>query len=37
MMGFKAFHSAKSTIAGIEMLHMLRKDQHDDTPNKSIF
>tara|TARA_R110001606_G_scaffold166510_1_gene310996 strand:- start:56 stop:514 length:459 start_codon:yes stop_codon:yes gene_type:complete len=27
MMGFKAFHSAASTIAGIEVAHMIRKDQ----------
>ena len=27
MMGFKAFHSAQSTIAGIEVAHMIRKSQ----------
>jgi putative transposase len=27
MMGFKAFHSAKATIAGIETAHMIRKEQ----------
>ena len=27
MMGFKAFHSAKATIDGIETAHMLRKGQ----------
>jgi putative transposase len=27
MMGFKAFHSAKATIAGIETAHMIRKGQ----------
>ena len=27
MMGFKSFHSAKSTIAGIETAHMIRKGQ----------
>jgi putative transposase len=27
MMGFKAFHSAKATIAGIETAHMSRKGQ----------
>ena len=27
MMGFKAFHSAQSTIAGIEVAHMIRKKQ----------
>ena len=25
MMGFKAFHSAAATIAGIEVVHMIRK------------
>jgi len=25
MMGFKAFHSAQTTIAGIETAHMIRK------------
>ena len=28
MMGFKAFHSAKATLSGIELHHMLRKAQH---------
>ncbi len=27
MMGFKAFHSAVATIAGIETAHMIRKGQ----------
>ena len=27
MMGFKAFHSAKATIDGIETAHMIRKGQ----------
>ncbi len=27
VMGFKAFHSAAATIAGIEAVHMIRKDQ----------
>jgi putative transposase len=27
MMGFKAFHSANATIAGIETAHMIRKGQ----------
>jgi putative transposase len=26
-MGFKAFHSATATIAGIEVAHMIRKGQ----------
>ena len=33
MMGFKAFHSAASTIAGIETAHMIRKGQ---TPTDSM-
>jgi putative transposase len=31
MMGFKAFHSARATLAGIELHHMLRKGQHQQT------
>ncbi|WP_152968842.1 DDE-type integrase/transposase/recombinase, partial [Brucella abortus] len=27
MLGFKAFHSAAATIAGIEVAHMIRKNQ----------
>jgi putative transposase len=27
MLGFKAFHSATATIAGIEVAHMIRKGQ----------
>ena len=27
MMGFKAFHSAAATIAGIKAVHMIRKGQ----------
>ncbi|MDR6433731.1 transposase-like protein [Brucella pseudogrignonensis] len=27
MLGFKAFHSASATIAGIEVPHMIRKNQ----------
>ena len=30
MMGFKAFHSAKATIDGIETAHMIRKEQLSD-------
>ena len=30
MMGFKAFYSAKATIAGIETAHMIRKGQLSD-------
>lgn len=37
MMGFKAFHSAKATIAGIELHRMLRKGQHKNAANQTIF
>ena len=37
MMGFKAFHSAQATIAGIELHRMLRKGQHVNAANQSIF
>jgi putative transposase len=30
MMGFKAFHSAKATLDGIETAHMIRKGQLSD-------
>lgn len=33
MKRFKAFHPAEATLAGIELHHMLRKEQH----NQSIF
>ncbi|MGZ3763003.1 MAG: IS6 family transposase, partial [Mucilaginibacter sp.] len=29
-LGFKAFHSAKATIDGIETVHMIRKKQLSD-------
>jgi putative transposase len=37
MKGFKAFHSAKATLAGIELHHMLRKGQHLQAENQAIF
>ncbi len=37
MMGFKAFHSAKATNTGIELHHMLRKGQHQNSDALSIF
>ena len=37
MRGFKAFHSAKATLAGIELHHMLRKGQHKQSAHLSIF
>ena len=36
MMGFKAFHSASATIAGIEVAHMIRKCQFTND-NRSPF
>lgn len=36
MMGFKAFHSASATIAGIEVAHMIRKSQFTND-NRSPF
>jgi putative transposase len=35
--GFKAFESAKATLAGIELHRMLRKEQHKESANRSIF
>ena len=37
MLGFKAIHSAQATLAGIELHRMLKKDQHIDTENASVF
>ena len=37
MKGFKAFHSAEATLAGIELHHMLRKEQHNQSDNQTIF
>jgi len=37
MKEFKEFHSAKATLAGIELHHMLRKEQHLQAGNQSIF
>ena len=31
MLGFKAFYSAQATLAGIEVAHMLRKNQLSQT------
>ncbi|SBW16188.1 hypothetical protein BR10RB9215_C20859 [Brucella sp. 10RB9215] len=36
MMGFKAFHSASATIAGIEVAHMIRNKQFAKD-NRSLF
>lgn len=37
MLGFKAFHSAQATLAGIELHRMLRKGQHRASNELSIF
>ena len=37
MRGFKEFGSKKSTLAGIELHHMLRKGQHTQASNQTIF
>lgn len=37
MKGFKEFHSAAETLAGIEHHHMLRKNQHTQSANQTIF
>jgi putative transposase len=30
MLGFKSFEAAQSTLVGIELMHMLRKGQHEE-------
>jgi putative transposase len=37
MKGFKAFYSAEASLAGIELHHMLRKWQHNESSNQTIF
>ena len=37
MRGFKAFHSAEATLAGIELHYMLRKKQHRQSNDMTIF
>jgi putative transposase len=37
MMGFKFFDLAKATLAGIELHRMIKKGQHKDCANRSIF
>ena len=37
MKGFKEFYSAKATLAGIELHHMLRKEQHLHAGKQPIF
>ena len=35
--GFKTFHSAEATLSGIELHHMLRKNQHTQSSSMTIF
>ena len=37
MLGFKTFDTAKATLAGIELHHMLRKGQHQQAANRTLF
>ena len=37
MLGFKAFHSAEASLSGIELHHMLRKNQHKQAANMVVF
>jgi len=37
MRGFKAFYSAEATLSGIELHHMLRKKQHSQSNDLTIF
>ena len=37
MRGFKEFHSAEATLSGIELHHMLRKKQHHQSNDMTIF
>ena len=37
MMGFKGFHSAEATLAGIELHRMLKKGQHKTAANQPVF
>jgi putative transposase len=37
MLGFKSFDSAKATIAGVELHHMLRKGQMVNSANMPVW
>lgn len=37
MLGFKAFHSAEATLAGVELCRMLKKGQHVGAKNTAVF
>jgi putative transposase len=36
MLGFKSFHSASATLAGIEVAHMIRKGQFDQQERSGV-
>ena len=36
-LGFQAEHSASATLEGIELHHMLRKGQHENSANLTVF
>ncbi|KTD55263.1 transposase [Legionella sainthelensi] len=37
MKGFKAFHSEEAMLTGVELHHMLRKKQQNQSANQTIF
>jgi transposase-like protein len=37
MLGFKSFGTAEKTIAGIEVMHMIRKGQVECTHSSALF
>ena len=37
MKGFKAFYAAEATLVEIELHHILRKEQHSQSDNQTIF
>ena len=37
MLSFKSIESAQSTLAGYELINMLRKAQHVNSANQTIF
>ncbi|WP_431606662.1 hypothetical protein [Legionella maioricensis] len=36
-MGFKAFHSAQTPLSGMELHHLLRNNQHQQSENMTVF
>jgi putative transposase len=37
IIGFKPFHSAETTLAGIDLHRMLKKGQHTQSNNQPVF